>query len=150
MADYWLEIPGENNVNVQEIMRHIRQRIAAREGEEAGEFAEEPASVAASLWEEIIGEQSGIGIFPLGPRECDIVPRGYTIEWRVPILGPLHAIVRRIINAEIRRYLLPSLEKQSAFNRKVRRILRDLIQENARLRQEIKELQEALERGQQR
>lgn len=148
MTDYWLEIPGED-VNVQEIMRQIRQRIAAREAEKTGRVEEELTSVAASLWEEMIGEQSGIGAFPLALKECDIVPRGYTIEWRVPLLGPIHAIIRRIINAEIRRYLLSSLEKQATFNRKVRHILRDLIQENALLRQEIKELRQALERDQQ-
>ncbi|MDH7474361.1 MAG: hypothetical protein QHJ74_10215 [Anaerolineae bacterium] len=144
MADNWLEIPGEN-VNVQDIMRQIRRHIAAREGEKAGSVEEEPTSIAASLWGEMIGGQSSPGVFPLSQQECDIVPRGYAIEWRVPLLGPIHAVVRRIINAEIRRYLLPALEKQSTFNRKVRQILKDLIRENALLRQEVKELRQKLE-----
>jgi|YNPNPStandDraft_1061719.scaffolds.fasta_scaffold26518_4 hypothetical protein len=147
MAENWLELPGEN-INVQEIMRQIRQRIAAREEGESTE-ADEPESIAASLWEEVIGDRAGLAGLPLSQRECDIVPRGYVIEWRVPVLGPIHALVRRIINAEIRRYLLPALEKQSTFNRKVRRMLIDLIRENALLRQEVRELRQKLEQGQQ-
>lgn len=147
MADNWLEIPGEE-VNVREIMQRIRERIAARGSRESRNLPEEnPEALVVSLWEEIIGEPSHLGAFPLSLRECDIVPRGYTIQWRVPILGPIHALVRRIINAEIRRYLLPALEKQSTVNRKIRLLLKDLIQENARLRREVEELRERLERG---
>jgi len=73
MAENWLEIPGEN-INVQEIMRQIRQRIAAREGVESTE-TDEPESIAASLWEEMIGDQVGLAGLPLNQRECDIVPR---------------------------------------------------------------------------
>jgi hypothetical protein len=74
------------------------------------------------------------------PRDCDVVPRSYAIDWRIPILGPVHAMVRKIINAEVRRYLTPSLEKQSSLNRQMLRILRELAQENVRLRERIQEL----------
>ena len=76
-------------------------------------------------------------------RDCDIVPRRYVINWRMPILGPIHALVRRLINAEIRRYLLHALEKQSYFNRQILRIVTDLTKENERLRQEIEELRQS-------
>lgn len=145
MADNWLEIPDEE-VNVQEIMRQIRERIAARDSREIGDLPDEdPKALVTSLWEEIVGDASYLDGFPLSLRECDIVPRGYIIQWRVPILGPIHAIVRRLINAEIRRYLLPALEKQSAVNRKIRSLLKDLVRENARLRRELNELRERME-----
>ncbi len=143
MSNDWLEIPGEE-VNVERIMQHIRQRIAAQ-GDGLREETADLMAAADEMRREVIGDQTDL--LPLGQRACDIVPRGYVIEWRVPILGPIHAVVRRIINAEIRRYLLPSLEKQSAFNREVRRLLKDLIRENARLRQELEELRQRLEQG---
>ncbi|MGB9888496.1 MAG: hypothetical protein ACPLTQ_02370 [Anaerolineae bacterium] len=145
--DNWLEIPDED-IDVQEIMRQIRQRIAAREGVSA-ESNDEPVAIATSLWEEVIGDRITLISFPLSQRECDIVPRGYTIEWRVPVLGPIHALVRKIINAEIRRYLLSALEKQSTFNRKVRRVLINLVRENTLLRQEVEELRRKLGQDQQ-
>lgn len=145
MNSNWLEIPGEDIVNVQEIMQQIRQRIAVREGNVPYEEAGDPTKMVDTLWEEVIGDRMALSL--PGLRACDIVPRGYVIEWRVPILGPIHAIVRRIINAEIRRYLLPSLEKQSTFNREMRHLLKDLIRENTRLRQEVEELRQRLEQG---
>jgi len=86
------------------------------------------------------GESASGNHISIRQRDCDIVPRYYVIDWRVPILGPIHALVRRIINAEIRRYLLPALEKQSQLNRQMLRILEDLVKENGCLRREIEEL----------
>lgn len=100
--------------------------------------------VASALWQEMIGDEE----FKLGEtvsirrRDCDIVPRNYVIDWRIPILGPAHALVRRIINDEIRRYLMPSLRKQSNLNRRLLRALRELSRENAELRQEIEKLRD--------
>jgi hypothetical protein len=146
MSDDWLEISDEN-INVEEIMRQIRERIARRSGIPPSEEAERPEDVVEALWRERIGDIEET-VFskrvPIRLHDCDVVPRYYVIDWRIPILGPVHAVVRRIINAEIRRYLLPSLEKQSSFNRKVMRALRDLVQENIHLRQEIGELRERL------
>jgi hypothetical protein len=137
MSDQWLEISDEN-VDVEQIMRTIRERIAGR-GDGPGET--DPAAVAADLWHEMIGDPTDDSLegrlASIRPRDCDIVPRHYTIDWRNPILGPIHAVVRKVINAEIRRYLAPTLEKQSTLNRQMLQVLRDLAQENARLRQEL-------------
>jgi hypothetical protein len=73
-------------------------------------------------------------------QDCDLVPARYEIDWRVPIIGPIHAAIRRLINAEIRRFLLPSLVKQSHLNRVVLRLLQELEQENVRLCQEMARL----------
>jgi hypothetical protein len=143
MNEDWLEISSED-VNVEEIMRQIRERIARRDGMVLSEYMESPASVASALWQEMIEDSSGEqGLSPtisIRRRDCDIVPRHYAIDWRIPILGPIHAVVRRIINDEIRRYLMSSLRKQSNLNRRVLQVLKDLERENARLRQEIEEL----------
>lgn len=147
MSDDWLEI-SDKDINVEEIMRQIRERVARRSGNSLSEEAERPEEAVETLWREMISDAEGEVIFskrvPIGLRDCDIVPRYYVIDWRIPILGPAHAMVRRIINAEIRRYLFPSLKKQSSFNRKVMRALKDLVQENMHLRQEIGELRERL------
>jgi len=144
----WLEISDEG-VNVQEIMRRIRERIARRDGMVFSGDTENPISVADALWQEMIedlsGEQGASPTLSIRRRDCDIVPRHYVIDWRIPILGPIHAVVRRIINDEIRRYLMSSLRKQSSLNRRVVQLLRDLEQENARLRQEIEDLRRTQE-----
>ena len=149
MSDAWLEVSDEN-INVEEIMRRIRERVTSHDAVPSAEEPEEsPLAVAEALWKEMIGdafeESTFSRLVSVRQRDCDIVPRYYVIDWRIPILGPIHAVVRRIINAEIRRYLLPSLDKQSSFNRKMLRALKGLAEENARLRQEIEALRGAQE-----
>jgi hypothetical protein len=143
MNDDWLDIPDEN-IDAEEIMERIRTRITHRGSAFLSKETEDPVTIAEAFWQEMIGDATGVPArrnhVPIQQRDCDVVPRHYVIDWRVPILGPIHALVRRIINAEIRRYLLLSLEKQSYFNRQMLRILKDLIKENKHLRQEIKEL----------
>jgi hypothetical protein len=138
MSGDWLEISDEN-IDVEEIMQKIRERIARREGLPTNE--QDPAVVAADLWKEMIGDPTDDSLegklASIRPRDCDIVPRNYTIDWRVPIVGPIHAVVRRVINAEIRRYLAPALERQSTLNRQILQVLRELVQENARLHREL-------------
>jgi hypothetical protein len=48
--------------------------------------------------------------------------------------------MRRVINAEIRRYLLPMLQKQGYINKRILKTLSRLEQENAALRQELERL----------
>lgn len=143
MNEDWLEISDED-VSVEEIMRQIRERMARRNGIVLSEDMEDPASVANALWLEMIGdssdEQESSPTISIRRRDCDIVPRHYVIDWRIPILGPIHSVVRRVINDEIRRYLLSSLEKQSGYNRRVVQVLRNLVQENVRLRKEVEAL----------
>jgi hypothetical protein len=144
MSENWLEIADED-IHVEEIMRRIRERIAAREGSLPPDEID-PARVAADLWKEMIGdpteETAGGKLASIRSRDCDIVPRHYEIDWRIPILGPIHALVRRIINAEIRRFLIPSLERQSSLNRRLLQVLRDLERENASLRAELDALRD--------
>ena len=143
MSDDWIEVL-DDAINAEEIMQQVRERIARRISVSSPEEAENPVTIAEALRAEMIGEPADGSVLgkrsPIRPHDCDIVPRGYVIDWRIPILGPIHALVRRVINAEIRRYLLPSLEKQSQLNRQMLRVLEDLVRENGRLRQEINEL----------
>ena len=143
MSDDWIEVP-DDAINAEEIMQQVRERIARRTSVPSPEEAQGPTVIAEALRAEMIEEPADGSVlgkrFPIRRLDCDIVPRGYVIDWRIPILGPIHALVRRVINAEIRRYLLPSLEKQSQLNRQMLRVLEELIRENGRLRQEINEL----------
>ncbi|MBN1639712.1 MAG: hypothetical protein JXA09_00660 [Anaerolineae bacterium] len=143
MSDSWFEI-GDADTDAGEIARAIRARIAARRGEMPADDVD-PAEVARQLRQEMIGgpaDDSLAGrMAALRPRDCDIVPRQYTIDWRTPILGPIHALVRRIINDEVRRYLEASLEKQSSLNRALLRAVAELVAENEQLRQRIDELE---------
>lgn len=142
MSEDWLEIPDEE-IDVAEIMQKIRTRVAQR-GDTVTTDTPDPVAVAEALRAEMIGEptdSSALGRHvSIRQNDGDIVPRHYVIDWRIPILGPIHAVVRRVINAEIRRYLSPSLKKQSHFNRKVLRALRALAEENVHLRRQIEEL----------
>ncbi|MFW6116244.1 MAG: hypothetical protein ACOC6F_00820 [bacterium] len=143
MSEDWLEIRDEE-IDVAEIMQKIRQRVSQR-GDSATIDTPDPVAVAEALRAEMIGEpvdSSALGKYvSVRQSDCDIVPRHYVIDWRIPILGPIHAVVRRVINAEIRRYLSASLKKQSHFNRKALRALRALAEENVHLRRQLEELQ---------
>lgn len=144
MSEGWLEITDEG-VDAEEITRQIHERVAHHSDLLSPGKAE---SIAHSLWKEMIEsgtDKSVSRTILISQRDCDIVPRQYVIDWRTPILGPIHAAIRRIINAEIRRYLASALEKQSHFNRQTLRILENLSQENARLRQEIEQLKRVKE-----
>jgi len=141
--DNWLEIPDQDT-NVKEIMQRIRER-AARHYSGSLPEGEKPEDIAEALWNKTIGDVESDSLLSewisIRQSDCDIMPRQYVIDWRIPILGPIHSVVRRVINAEIRRYLSPSLKKQSHFNRKALRALRGLARENARLRQQVEALQ---------
>ncbi len=136
MAEDWLEI-SDDEIDVQEIMRKIRESLERRQG---ADFLD-PAEIALSTKQFFIDELqdvSGLGSdVRLRLRDCDITPRHYVVDWRIPILGPLHAVVRKLIDAEIRRFLFPSLQQQSMFNRKVLKALQALARENAQLRQDL-------------
>ena len=130
----------DDKIDVEEIMQQIRANIARRKGQSGVD----PVAISQELWENTIGDtarfQQQIGGISLSHYDCDIVPHDYVIDWRVPILGPINSIARRVINTEIRRYLDTSLNKQTRFNQNVLRALRHLAQENQQLRQEIEKM----------
>ena len=141
MSDAWLEIADEN-INVEEIMEKIRQRLA-QQGK--GSTTINPVEVADALRQEIIGDPENPLIanrIPIRPQDCDIAPRNYKIEWRIPVIGHVHAFVRRIIDNEIRMFLFPSLDKQMRYNRRALWVMRSLAEENIRLRNDLETLQE--------
>jgi hypothetical protein len=145
----WLEI-NQSDVDAREVARRVWERLSRRDLSQVGE---DPVAVARMLWEETIGpaadgapaegrhmDMASADWISTWQNDCDLVPRNYTIDWRTPILGRIHATIRRIVNAEIRRYLMPALEKQSFLNQKVLQMLDDLARENARLREEVERL----------
>jgi hypothetical protein len=142
MVEAWLEIEDEG-LDALEIQHRVEERMSRREAA-LSEGEVDPGSLAASLFEERFG-----GLMEEGPAsdlllslqyDFDVVPRSYVIDWRVPILGPIHALIRRVINAEIRRYVLPMLQKQSHLNRQLVKEVTGLRQENAALREELDRL----------
>lgn len=169
MSADWLEI-NQGDVDAREVARRVRERLSRLD--RSLPEGEDPLAVARALWEEMIGplahgadldgapadgkatDAASMDWISMWQDDCDLVPRNYTIDWRTPILGPIHAVIRRIVNAEIRRYLLPALEKQSFLNRKVLQTLDELAREknllareknllareNARLREEVERL----------
>jgi hypothetical protein len=110
----------DDQIDVQDIMRQIRANIARRTA-----MAQEldPVAMSDELWSDTMGEaetRSLLEQIPLTRHDCDIVPQNYVIDWRNPVLGP-HAVIRRVINDEVRRYLDASLAKQTRFNETVLR-----------------------------
>jgi len=135
----WLII-RDPKIDAEEVASRVRQRLVDQNWGRAEFRADTPGQLADALWERMIGDPLDARMW-IEQHDCDIVPRDYTIDWRVPILGPLNALVRRVINAEIRRYLMPALERQSYLNREFLHTLNDLREENDRLRRRIEELQ---------
>jgi hypothetical protein len=141
VSDSWLEIL-DDSIDAADVRHRIRERIAARgDLPPSWDIDEDPIILADRLRKQMIDPDTEDDL-PIREGDCDIVPRNYVIDWRVPIIGPIHAVVRRIINAEIRRYLSSSLEKQSYFNRQMLRVLKGLVEENKRLRHKVEELRE--------
>jgi len=146
MPEHWLEISDEA---IDE--RRIEKRVEARHGTSQDACApsddsgadKDPVTVASALWAEMIGAGDLSSAEGLLAPDCDIVPRRYVIDWQTPIIGRIYAFVRRIINAEIRRYLMPSLEKQTLLNQRLVDALHALAKENDRLRQEIAALRDS-------
>lgn len=141
----WLEIADEH-IDVEKIMGEIRQRLG-RQGEISADGT--PVQVANDLWKDIIGDVNApllANRIPIRPQDCDIVPRNYKIEWRIPFVGHIHAVIRRIIDNEIRLFLYPSLDKQTRYNRRALWVLRSLMEENMRLRNDLEALREEIKK----
>ena len=142
MSESWLEI-GDEELDAREVQRRVEKRLLDREAEGFEACPELDTDLGRSdTTVSAAREQSGSVARWL--NDCDLVPAHYKIDWRVPIIGPIHAAIRRVINAEIRRYLLASLVRQSHLNRSVLRLLQELEQENARLRQDLEQLRQRL------
>ena len=139
MTNDWLEITNPD-LNQAEIAQKIESRLQSR-AISIGEATAQPSEILDALWSQIIGREridAGTTNDPgVTLRDCDIVPRTYTIGWQNPLLGPIYAFIRRTINGEVRRFLAPSLEQQSALNRQLLRLIQDLKEDNNNLRQEI-------------
>lgn len=139
MCNNWLKAPDQS-IDARRVEEEVRQRLDGLYRDESVTPVSELELLVDTLRRQMI-QGSERSEFALAQQDCDIVPRDYAIDWRLPILGPIHALVRRLINAEIRRYLWSALEKQSYLNRQFLRTLNDLREENECLRCTIEELQ---------
>ncbi len=129
----WFRIEDER-VDVEAVMEEVRRRLALRQAREQVNGGEDPEALAQRLYREMVVDRDGSGF---DDQDCEILPNDYVIDWYIPILGPIHALVRRVINAEVRRYLEAGLIRQSRLNRKVLLELRALKRENQALRDRI-------------
>ena len=141
MSEPWLEI-GDEKLDAQEIQRRITERMARRGTTGMGGGGSKLEGLDSRHGDvQIDGTRQSREVACAAVarwlQDCDIVPANYVIDWRVPILGPIHAVIRRVIHAEMRRFLLPALEKQSHLNRVVLQALAELCQENARLSSDL-------------
>jgi len=128
----WLEIRNEY-IDGQALIDEIEHRLKTRQSTDAAELAE----IVRGVRERVIGlplfkfTWEGES-FSFWENDCDIVPHYYVIDWRMPILGPINAFIRRLIHAEVKRYLLPALTKQTHFNRQVVQVLDKIVQVQTR------------------
>lgn len=132
----WLEI-SDNTIDTTHIQQEIERRLIKIPADK-----QNPAETMAELRRQMLSTPDDATELP-PLYEADVVPRGYTINWRNPILGPLNAILRRFINLELRRSIYPALEQQSTLNRQILQVLMRLQAENATLRRQIERLQQA-------
>jgi hypothetical protein len=143
MSEPWLEI-ADDKLDAREVERRVEERLAQRDTGARLACPEFDVGDGHSCSDsQLLDERSEI--LTRWEQDCDLVPAHYEIDWRVPVIGRIHAAVRRVINAEIRRFLLASLVKQSHLNRALLRLVRDLDGENARLRHKVDGLQRAVE-----
>lgn len=126
MPDSWLKSP-DPAINAAALSNLVDQRLAQQSPPPL-----DGPSLAQEMWQAQFGQAVETGLPSV--KDCDIVPRDYQIKWQNPLLGPLNAFLRRLINAEIRRYLLPALEQQSVLNRQFAETLATLQAENQTLR----------------
>ena len=142
----WLEIQ-DDNIDQHELAARVQARLSEPGQVVAKQSLVEAQAIAADLRQVMLGQSTttrNLGHdMVLEEADCDIVPRHYRIDWRLPILGPINALFRRFINQEIRRFLEPSLERQSFLNRQLTQAVAQLVEENQRLRREIDHLRES-------
>jgi len=140
VKENWIEVA---DAEAEQLVRRIKDNLTRRGAEQLA-AGEDPLAIAQAVRQAWFGERADVptakDLASLVAADCDIVPRDYAITWRTPVLGPLHALFRRIIHAEMRRYLLRSLERQSYLNSVFLGALCELAHENQWLRQEIQRL----------
>ena len=139
----WLKI-GDGTIDVANIIAQIQHK-AAQQGEQNERpelLGRTPEQIAQELHHTMLGspDSDQDGVLTIRQSDCDIIPNNYVIDWRIPILGPIHAVVRRLINDEIRRFLFPPLQKQSRINHQLLQAVNALIEENQHLRDEVNAL----------
>ncbi|MCL5958817.1 MAG: methyltransferase domain-containing protein, partial [Chloroflexi bacterium] len=146
---------GADDVDVKALVRQIREQVAQR-GVEARAEQQLLVETQEELWREqreswTVSEPPE-RVPPPSLEECEVVPGEYAIDWQNPILGPLNAQLRKIINAELRAYVRPMLEKQTHLNYKIKDLFREVHQLRLDLHKLSREADEhvALENARQR
>ena len=144
MTDDWLG-PTEG-IDTDALADEVEKRLRDRRTIGAADDSRLDSAIVAQELRQTMLPTSAPDATPIGApsgaillteADCDIVPRDYVIDWQHPLLGPINARVRQVINAEIRRYLTTTLEQQSFVNRQLLQSIQQLQVENAELRQTL-------------
>ena len=133
MTDYPVEI-HDDDINVEEIMRKIRENIRRRHACE--ELHINPNSTIrsdlnseakSSSYESIRQDLDFIGY------NWDIHNKSYTITSHHPVVGKILVKGRQLVQGEVRRYIDPILSRQTNFNASTVRILNQTTQKSIEL-----------------
>lgn len=117
---------NDEEVNVEEIMRKIRENISKRK--EQGTYPspiDEVNQQLISSQKLPMGEIRGEVADDLAAlnRSCDIQNNSYVISSHRPIVGKVLIKGREVVHGEVRRYVDPMVFKQIAFNQSASKVL---------------------------
>lgn len=114
----------DEEVNVEEIMRKIRENISKRK--EQGTYPPPPDEVGQQLISnqkrsmgEIANDLANLNI------NCDIQNNSYVISSHRPFVGKTLIKGREMVHGEVRRYVDPMVFKQITFNQSAVKVLND-------------------------
>lgn len=117
---------NDEEVNVEEIMRMIRENIIKRK--EQGTYPpplEEANKQLISNQKISMGEIKGEVADDLAAlnRNCDIQNNSYVISSHRPVVGKVLVKGREVVHGEVRRYVDPMIFKQIEFNQNASKVL---------------------------
>ena len=129
----------DDEINVEEIMRKIRENIARRKMQ--GAYREvDNHTVEQSYLQKISNDLAFIN------NNWNIENESYAIFSHRKILGPFLVKGRKLVHGEVRRYVDPIFWKQREFNASVVRILNETTKKVDEFENRIDSLKKALER----
>jgi len=123
MDDNTIEI-RDDEIDVEEIMRKIRENIRRRQA--AGDLPPDPTSIITSTSNNCPAYESDDAIqrdLSYIHANCDIRNNSYFISSHHPHIGKLLIKGRQLVHGEVRRYVDPIFSRQTEFNTSAARII---------------------------
>lgn len=131
---------NDEEVNVEEIMRKIRENISKRK--EQGTYPpplDEANKQLISNQKLSMGEIKGEVADDLAAlnRNCDIQNNSYVISSHRPVVGKVLIKGREVVHGEVRRYVDPMVFKQIEFNQNASKVFNNTAYRLAKIENEI-------------